>query len=992
MNEGRVSGRRKQCRCYAVRSTCDTLRALTLCFAMDANGLFPARTRADLEELCLVAGQTRQKLVLSHGCVQQAAEDLLRRGQSLLHVMSQVDAEVRKLPVSKLAQVVLHSQLEVSKAEKAAEEQRRSREAELAALQRFAEESEAVARQLEVEAALAKGRQLPTPATVAASARRMGEDDEVQSYEWLRMCREDDCRQAGLGLCFVDDFEARRRLARLLTARASRRTPYQDVPSSIVECLDILSQAGSYRLLFEEFREIVELIEELHVSSQCRSRHALNAGRMQPRQWALPGTESRKLRPFEAALFDRCDGVQLACFLESLKAVLEQGQEIHARLARLDTLQGSTSAPQHFNLAEDQPKPWAKAPPPPFVEPEPARKPVLKAAPPGLAPSTTTVQVKARPTSKAPPSKGKAPPPGFRSDEAGAAETHGQARAAEPAAQGKAPPPHLRMEAPSSGTEGSPTHRPALAQGKAPPAHLDPLAKALPPKPQERQPSSPDRGGGTSLPSAPPQAFSKAPPPPLEDTSPEESHPVAKESPAAPAVKQPTVKAPPPLFEEKADEPAPKPATKAPPPAFVEDLSTAPRSPPVKQPGAKAPPPHLADQGPPAAESSVQRSAPKVTFSDETEAKELSHRLTLGLGVMISCFDQLSSSEPPYRTSSIVERPPARPASPPVKQPATKAPPPVFVEDRVPDADSSAAQPPAKDEVPADAARSAPPPFLVEDRVPDANSSAAQPPAKDEAPADAARSVEEERPPARPASPLVKQPATKAPPPFLVEAPEADSEAKQPPAKDEVPAEAAPAVEEKKPAAKAPPPFLVETPAEQSTPKEEEQRSEPILTAEDSVSAEPCRTLHPPEVDGPPVIAPPAPSAKAPPTFMAADEHGSGDAKAPVPEAYALVRFDGAAAGGQWRGGCTGGRLAMLRRRKRVADGQGDFLGPCGQSAAAVPQRSDRGWFADLIGVAPGENQLELLPELSLSPGQATIPGAEFVQGSCCSTMSMAPT
>jgi len=306
---------------------------------------------------------------------------------------------------------------------------------------------------------------------------------------------------------------------------------------------------------------------------------------------------------------------------------------------------------------------------------------------------------------------------------------------------------------------------------------------------------------------------------PQEDTSPEESHPVAKESPAAPAVKQPTVKAPPPLFEEKADEPAPKPATKAPPPAFVEELSTAPRSPPVKQPGAKAPPPHLADQGPPAAESSVQRSAPKVTFSDETEAKE--------------------------------ERPPARPASPPVKQPATKAPPPVFVEDRVPDADSSAAQPPAKDEVPADAARS----------------------------------VEEERPPARPASPLVKQPATKAPPPFLVEAPEADSEAKQPPAKDEVPAEAAPAVEEKKPAAKAPPPFLVETPAEQSTPKEEEQRSEPILTAEDSVSAEPCRTLHPPEVDGPPVIAPPAPSAKAPPTFMAADEHGSGDAKAPVPMA-----------------------------------------------------------------------------------------------------------
>ena len=31
-------------------------------------------------------------------------------------------------------------------------------------------------------------------------------------------------------------------------------------------------------------------------------------------------------------------------------------QEIHARLARLDTLQGSTSAPQHFNLAEDQPE------------------------------------------------------------------------------------------------------------------------------------------------------------------------------------------------------------------------------------------------------------------------------------------------------------------------------------------------------------------------------------------------------------------------------------------------------------------------------------------------------------------------------------------------------------------------------------------------------------------------------------------------------------
>ncbi|CAE7671902.1 unc-89, partial [Symbiodinium necroappetens] len=94
--------------------------------------------------------------------------------------------------------------------------------------------------------------------------------------EWLRMSREDDSRQAFLGLCFVDDFEARRRLARLLTARASRRTPFQDVPSSIVECLDLLSQAGPYRLLFEEFREIVELIEELHVSSQRRSRPELN--------------------------------------------------------------------------------------------------------------------------------------------------------------------------------------------------------------------------------------------------------------------------------------------------------------------------------------------------------------------------------------------------------------------------------------------------------------------------------------------------------------------------------------------------------------------------------------------------------------------------------------------------------------------------------------------------------------------------------------------
>ncbi|CAE7349857.1 unc-89 [Symbiodinium sp. CCMP2592] len=233
--------------------------------------------------------------------------------------MSQVDAEVRKLPVSKvaaveeLARVALHSQLEVSKAETAAEEQRTL--CLFAALQRFAEESEAL---VPVEAALAKGRQLPTPATVAAPARRMGEDDEVQSYEWLRMSREDDCRQAGLGLCFVDNFEARRRLARLLTARASRRTPFQDrlFPHSVV-CYprreeNLWAQgarkAGSYRILFEEFREIVELIEELHVSSQRRSRHELNARRTQPRQCALPGTESRKLRPFEAALFDRCHG------------------------------------------------------------------------------------------------------------------------------------------------------------------------------------------------------------------------------------------------------------------------------------------------------------------------------------------------------------------------------------------------------------------------------------------------------------------------------------------------------------------------------------------------------------------------------------------------------------------------------------------------------------------------------------------------------------
>jgi len=66
----------------------------------------------------------------------------------------------------------------------------------------------------------------------------------------------------------------------------------------------------------------------------------------------------------------------------------------------------------------------------------------------------------------------------------------------------------------------------------------------------------------------------------------------------------------------------------------------------------------------------------------------------------------------------------------------------------------------------------------------------------------------------------------------------------------------------------------------------EEKRPEPTLTTEDSGATEPCRTLHPPEakVDGPPVSEPAAPSATAPPTFIA-DEHGSGDAKAPVPTA-----------------------------------------------------------------------------------------------------------
>ncbi|CAE7237410.1 unc-89, partial [Symbiodinium necroappetens] len=225
--------------------------------------------------------------------------------------------------------------------------------------------------------------------------------------------------------------------------------------------------------------------------------------------------------------------------------------------------------------------------------------------------------------------------------------------------------------------------------------------------------------------------------------------------------------------------------------------------------------------------------------------------------------------------------------SPPVKQPGAKAPPPHLVDESPPTAESSAQRSAPKvtfsDEpdvkeglLPAKPA--SPPakqPATKED------SSAKQPPAK------AHSSVEEERPPARPASPPVKQPATKAPPPFLV-APEADSEAKQPPAK------------EKQPAAKAPPPFLVDTPAEHTATKEEfaaemsestdtpaeEKRPEPTLTTEDSGATEPCRTLHPPEakVDGPPVSEPAAPSATAPPTFIA-DEHGSGDAKAPVPTA-----------------------------------------------------------------------------------------------------------
>ncbi|CAE7434965.1 unc-89 [Symbiodinium natans] len=520
------------------------------------------------------------------------------------------------------------------------------------------------------------------------------------------------------------------------------------------------------------------------------------------------------------------DALQLACFLENLKAVLDQGKEIHARLVgRLepghDAAKGSSPNPavQHFHLAEEpEPGQWAKAPPPPLVESaEPARKPMMKAAPPGLAQVTAAAvpQVKARPTSKAPPPKAKAPPAGYRiaEDELGA-DTAGGEATREPREHGKAPPPELSTEAAAPGAKGTSADRTENpAKAKAPPACVvAPVEKAPPAELQEPRPPSPDRGGGGKATSASAQAFSKAPPPPLltepqEERSPE-ARPVAKEGAAlSPPVKQPAVKAPPPPFVEEAQQ---QPSGKAPPPFLVEE---SPPSPPVKQQTkAKAPPAFLAEgpsSSPPVKQPAAKAPPPPLLEEESPPAK------------------QLATKAPPPLLEAADE-----PANPPVKQPAAKAPPPFLAEEERPSQPGPPAkQPPVKEPAASppvkQPAAKAPPPFLAEESPPAGSSPAEQPPMNEATPAAETSSAEEpaaakdERPP----SPPVKQPAAKAPPPFLAEEkpPANASPAEQPPAKEGTPAaetsrspEEPPAAKDerppsppvKQPAAKAPPPFL----------------------------------------------------------------------------------------------------------------------------------------------------------------------------------------
>ncbi|CAE7373265.1 unc-89, partial [Symbiodinium pilosum] len=81
----------------------------------------------------------------------------------------------------------------------------------------------------------------------------------------------------------------------LLSAAASRKVPVQEQRThSINESLDIMSQAGSRRLLFEELREIMGLIEEL-----CpQDTGEVARPTVKTLADALPGAATR-LRPFQ---------------------------------------------------------------------------------------------------------------------------------------------------------------------------------------------------------------------------------------------------------------------------------------------------------------------------------------------------------------------------------------------------------------------------------------------------------------------------------------------------------------------------------------------------------------------------------------------------------------------------------------------------------------------------------------------------------------------
>ncbi|CAJ1445827.1 unnamed protein product [Effrenium voratum] len=161
------------------------------------------------------------------------------------------------------ARILRHAQ--EGQLRRAADQQKRMAELEIAQLELRADQAEAEAA---LRAALVKVQPPAIPTSSLSEPVRQPDREEVLCYERYRMMHEDSAREAALGSCCLEALETRGRLERFLVRAVRQKLPpvCKDLTAA---CFEILTEDGPWRLVVSEIAEVHDISEELRRSNDA---------------------------------------------------------------------------------------------------------------------------------------------------------------------------------------------------------------------------------------------------------------------------------------------------------------------------------------------------------------------------------------------------------------------------------------------------------------------------------------------------------------------------------------------------------------------------------------------------------------------------------------------------------------------------------------------------------------------------------------------------